>query len=397
MLFRLIFIIFLLIIISIFTIKPVLAIENPFAYFNNKIGIHILFPEELSKAAELVNSSGGDWGYAVIPIQSGDKDINKWQQFMDRCKTTHIIPVIRLATEGDYFNTKVWRKPGENDIIDFANFLNSLKWPIKNRYVIVFNEVNRADEWGGSVDPQEYAKLLSYTSSIFKSKSPEFFILNAGLDNAAPQKPPEYENEYTYLQEMDNAVPGIFNQIDGFSSHSYPNPAFAQPPGTTSRTGTGSFIFERELVRNLSSKDLPVFITETGWSANEISDLKRADYYQNAFYNIWSDKGIVAVAPFLLSAAGSFNEFSFINEDGTFTLQYQMLKSIPKIRGMPPIVKTPPKLLLQQKKVLGINDIETNINKAEASSYRDFSKDTKRKKRFSLTNLCLGVLNWLVQ
>ncbi len=113
--------------------KPVFAVENPLRVANNKVGIHILFPTEIDKAAALVNSSGGDWGYVVIPIQSGDKDLKKWQAFMDEAKKRHVIPIIRLATEGDYFNTKVWRKPTPADVLDFANFLNSLTFPTKNK------------------------------------------------------------------------------------------------------------------------------------------------------------------------------------------------------------------------------------------------------------------------
>lgn len=387
-----IFVIFLL----LYSTVPVSAIENPFSSFNNKFGIHILFPDEIGAAADLVNSNGGDWGYVIIPIQSGDRDLQKWQQFMIKAKSLHVIPIIRLATEGDYFNTQVWRKPNEADIIDFANFLNSLNWPIKNRYIVVFNEVNRSDEWGGSVNAEEYARLLSYTVSVFKSKSPDFFVISAGLDNAAPDKLPEYENEYSYLEDMNNAVPGIFNQIDGLSSHSYPNPGFSQPPTLTSKMGITSFIYERKLVKSMSVKDLPVFITETGWSANQISDLSRADYYQTAFNNAWSDNGIAAVTPFLLRANGSFKEFSFIAEDGSPSIQYQMFKTLPKVKGMPALVKSPPKLLQQQKRVLGLMDSANNINVAEASSYKDFSNSDKQVNKFSLTNLSLVAFHWLI-
>lgn len=155
--------------------KSSFAAEDPFSHPNNKMGIHILFPSELQEAAKLVNSNGGDWGYVTIPIQAGDKDIKKWQEFMDQAKSLHLIPLVRLATEGDYFNTSSWRKPTEADVLDFANFLNSLNWPTKNHYIIVFNEVNRGDEWGGSPNPQEYADILSYAVTAFKSRNPDFF------------------------------------------------------------------------------------------------------------------------------------------------------------------------------------------------------------------------------
>src|SRR3990170_4327364 len=108
------------------------AIYDPLSLKNNKFGIHILFPEELSEASVLVNSTGGDWGYVTIPIKASDKDLVKWQTFMDNSARFHLIPLIRLATEGDYFNNSSWSKPTEYDVLDFANFLNSLSWPTKN-------------------------------------------------------------------------------------------------------------------------------------------------------------------------------------------------------------------------------------------------------------------------
>lgn len=367
------------------SIKRSFAIENPLSPFNNKFGIHILFTSELQKAAELINSSGGDWGYVTIPIQAGDKDILKWQEFMDTAKELHVIPILRLATEGDYFNTKVWRKPSETDIVDFANFLNSLNWPIKNRYIIVFNEVNRSDEWGGAVNVEEYAQILAYAVNVFKLKSQDFFIISAGLDNAAPQTPPQFEDEYNYLREMNTAVPGIFNQIDGFSSHSYPNPAFSAHPSISGKMKIDSFIYERTLIRSMNTKDLPVFITETGWSINAVSGDTQTKYYQEAFSDIWSDAGIGAITPFLLQANGSFTEFSFLNKDGKPTIQYQAIKSLPKIRGIPVFNLKPPVSLKRQKNILSMN-----------SSYRDFSNNSTLTKKFSLTDITTLAFRWLI-
>jgi hypothetical protein len=274
--------------------KNVFAIENPLAKPNNKFGIHILFPSEIDDASQLVNSSGGQWGYIVIPIQSGDRDLKKWQEFMNEARKKKLIPIIRLATEGDYFNTKVWRQPTEADVLDFANFLNSLDWQVKNRYVSVFNEVNRDDEWGGNADPKAYAQILSYAVTVFKSLSPDFFVLNAGLDNASINSSTAID-KLTYLKQMNNAVPGIFNQVDGFVSHSYPNPAFSQPPTSQGVMSIASFRYERSLVQQLSDKKLPIFITETGWSGQALSDDVRAAYYKQAFDTVWSDPDIVMV------------------------------------------------------------------------------------------------------
>lgn len=332
---------FLLIIVSLlisFAFFPSItqAIEDPIKLKNNKVGMHILFPSELPEASKLVNANGGEWGYVTIPIQSGDRDIQKWQSFFDDCKKLNVIPLVRLATEGDYFNTKVWRTPKEEDIVDFANFLNSLEWPVKNRYVIVFNEVNRGDEWGGSADPKTYAELLSYSVSVFKSKSDDFFIISSGLDNAAPSEGTKYMDQYKYMRAMDVAVPGIFAQIDGLSSHAYPNPGFSQPPTQTGPMSISSFQHERDLAKILGGKTHPIFITETGWTSDKITDNKRAEYYNEAFKSVWNDEGVIAVTPFLLHAVGGpFAQFSFLREDGSQTQQYKAFESLSKVKGEP--------------------------------------------------------------
>lgn len=336
--------------------QPAHAVENPLSVPNNKFGVHILFPDELDKAAELVNSNGGQWGYVTIPIQAGDRDLEKWQGFMNKAKELRIIPIIRLAIENDYFNTTVWRKPTFADVLDFANFLNSLTWPTKNRYIVVFNEPNRGDEWGGFASPSEYAQILSYSATVFKERNKDFFIVSAGLDNAAANNSYHSINQYLFLQMMNEAVPGIFKQIDGLASHSYPNPAFSQPPSWQNRLGVASFSFEQALVKNISGKTLPVFITETGWVQDRVPDYIISLYYKDVFSSLWNDENIVAVTPFLLQAyAGPFLPFSLVKSDGSPTAQYMAIKTLPKIKGAP-ILSKEPKITASQstsKTVLG--------------------------------------------
>lgn len=313
------------------------AIYNPLEKPNNIHGIHILFPQELQKASELVNSKNGQWGYITIPIQSGDKDIEKWQAFMDDCKRLKLIPIVRLSTEGDYQNTAVWRIPKEEDVLDFANFLNSLNWPIENRYVIIFNEVNRFDEWGGeSPDPERYADLLEYSIDVFKSRSTNFFIIMGGLDNASPNDGIKYMDNLAFTNEMIAYKKGLFNKIDAFASHSYPNPGFSRPPSDNAVEGISTYKFEYELINSVTSRKIPAFITETGWSSSVVGDEKVAEYFKTS-YEMWEkDKDkIVAVTPFLLSSQGGpFDTFSFI-KNGQETKYYTQAKEILKTKGAP--------------------------------------------------------------
>lgn len=347
----------LLILLSFFLVffyaSSVYAIESPFGTANNKVGVHILFPSELPQAASLVNTSSGDWGYVTIPIQAGDRDLTKWQNFMDQAKQLHMIPILRLATEGDYFNTKVWRVPDENDIVDFANFLNSLQWPIKNRYVIIFNEPNRNDEWGGQADPTRYAQLLQFAYDAFKQRSNDFFIISAGLDNAAANSNDGY-NEFTFLQDMQQAVPGVFSDIDGIGSHSYPNPGFSKSPEILGRESIDTFSYEQQLIQQYTGNVLPIFITETGWSKSAVSDDTISSYYPIAFQNVWNNQYVVAVTPFLLSAnSGSFTDFSLLG-----TKEYQAIANIPKIKGNPTLVQT----VISAQKILEPKKVENFQN-----------------------------------
>lgn len=321
-----------------FGINNVYAIVDPLSVPNNKFGVHILFTQELEKARELINSNGGDWGYITIPIQAGDKDLEKWQKFMNDAKQLHLIPIIRIATENYYFDTRVWRKPTGEDILDFANFLNSLEWPVKNRYVVIFNEVNRADEWEGNPNPGEYAQVLDYSLEIFKSLNPDFFIISAGLDNASSNIPEKSMNQYNFMRSMNEAAPGIFDQIDGLGSHSYPNPGFSQPPSSVTNSSISSFKFEKDLISQFSDKNLPVFITETGWSREKVSENNIASYFMSAFDFVWSDPDVIAVTPFLLQAGtGPFFQFSLLKEDGNYNNISQALLKIKKTKGEPAI------------------------------------------------------------
>lgn len=365
--------------IAIFSPHPVFAIEDPRSVPNNKIGIHILFPEEITQAAQLINSNGGDWGYVTIPIQAGEKDIQKWQKFMDFAKQNHIIPIIRLATEGDYFNTKVWRKPNFADVLDFANFLNSLDWPIENRYVTVFNEVNRGDEWGGEANPKEYAEILSYAVIAFKTINQNFFIISAGLDNAGPNSGTAYRNQYDFLKEMAQETPDIFNQIDGIASHSYPNPGFSRSPLYATPINVFSYRFEKQLIESLSNKNLPVFVTETGWSRYAVKDETIAEYYVYVFSFVWKDSDVIAVTPFLLRAGSPFSQFSFVNQDGSYSAEYKSIQSLQKVNGIPKLpASTPP---------------STKANTSEKSPTRNFSHQ-KMQTSYDIS-IPLGLKIWL--
>lgn len=324
------------------------AIVDPLSVPNNKFGIHLISatPDESSPAAELVNTNG-DWGYVTFLIESKDRNEGKWQEFFNDLRRRHLIPIVRLATKPANSH---WERPYEKEYEAWADFLDKLNWPVKNRYVIIYNEPNHGVEWGNTTDPISYAHVLNNTIDALKKKSGDFFVMNAGLDASAPHQPPKYFDELTFLKEMEKAVPGIFNKLDGWVSHSYPNPGFAGSPNGYGRGTVRGWFWELQQLRNLGvTKTLPVFITETGWKHAEGINydpyLPNADtvsqYYQNAFLEAWNSSRIVAVTPFLLNYQEVlFDHFSFKKpsneeEPAGYYPQFQIIKNMPKILGQP--------------------------------------------------------------
>lgn len=295
-----------------------LAVSDPLSVPNNKYGVHILEPGEIDQAAKLVNSSGGDWGYVTVPIRSDDRDREKWTQFFVRAGKLHIIPLVRLAT---YPDGGTWVRPNVYDLVDFANFLDQMPWPIQNRYIVLFNEPNHAKEWGGEVDPKQYANLLIDAKDIFKSRSTDFFLLSAGLDMSAP-------TNHTSLDALEfyrRMSAGWLEAIDGLSFHAYPNPGFSAPITSKTRYGLTSYKYE---LKNLKITK-PVFITETG-------SINPSNFYPQAF-TVFTDPQIAAITPFLLYAgAGDFTRFSLLN-----TTAYSAIRNLPKTPGSPLLASNP--------------------------------------------------------
>lgn len=322
----------IVIILFLISTKTAFASYDPLSVPNNKIGIHILETTELENAATLVNSNGGDWGYVTMPIRANDRNLSKWQEFMANASKLHLIPILRLASfpVDDY-----WTAPNELDLIDFANFLDELTWPTNNRYVVIYNEPNHKNEWGGFVYPEEYAKILDRAVDTFHKTNQDFFVISAGFDSSAPDSEVSL-NEYSYMTIMEEAVPGVFNKVDGFSSHSYGNPGFSTYPNIYSSVSVANYRFEQKLLSSFGVKNPKIFITEAGWRSQKIGDPVVANYLQLAFDSVWVDPNIIAITPFVLSAqAGAFKDFSFYDENNHPKMQAETISNLVKTKGQP--------------------------------------------------------------
>lgn len=297
-------------VIILFSIHScVLAENSPLFVSNNKFGIHIIDEKDLPDAAALVNSSGGDWGYVTFVITEAERNHDRWQQVFDQMRRLHLIPIVRIATKAE---GEIWQIPKSQEINNWIAFLNSLNWVVQNRYIVIGNEPNLVAEWGGKADPAAYASYLKDFSQKLKSASEDFFVLPAGM---APDK-----NEFRFIKSMLKAEPGVFDYIDGWASHSYPTASID--------------LYKDEL--KFIGKNLPVFITETGWSNKTASEEDISSKIANAYKNVWSDAKVVAVTPFILNYPNPpFDIFSWKKRDGNYYSFYGTVRDLPKIKGEP--------------------------------------------------------------
>ncbi len=310
---------------------------------NNKFGIHLAQPQsnDIDRAAELVNSGGGKWGYITLVIQENDRDVGKWQEVFNKLREKRLIPIIRLGTQPVGAS---WRKPNANDADDWVKFLNSLNWVVKDRYIILFNETNHGAEWGGFVDPDDFANVTKTFAQKLKAKNSDYFIMLGGFDASAPSQPPAYQDEALYLRRVIEVItPKDFNTLfDGLSSHSYPNPGFVGSPYGAGRGTVRTYQWELNLLDEMGVKELPVFITETGWNGNAVDRNQVAENFRIAFSNIWlPDDRVAAVTPFILNYQGEpFLQFSWIKpgEEEVYP-EYDLVKGMYKRQGNPKLVE----------------------------------------------------------
>ena len=298
------------------------------AQTTSKFGIHIMRIEELPLARNFFNDLGikaDQQQYVTLPLTLADlSQAAKWQQFFSQAKELKLIPIVRLTTK---FEGESWQIPSQKDIVDQLTFLSSLPWPTEQRYVIAYNEVNHANEWGGRLDPVGYAKVLHFVADWAHTEKQPLVILPAALDLSAPNSKTT-RDAFAFWNQVNQADPQVLAQLDAWNSHSYPNPAFSSSPKKTGRQSVSGFESELVWLDAKIPKKLEVFITETGWENNSTTQNWLSSYYEYSFDQVWSKERVRAVTPFILKGEpGPFAAFSFLDGQNQPTHQYLSLKA----------------------------------------------------------------------
>jgi len=142
-----------------------------------------------------------------------------------------------------------------------------------------------------------------------------------------------------FMTAMENAVPGIWDSLDAWATHSYPASGLGYGFfDTYANSGPGLHFFENE--RTVHGRDLPVLITETGWTIQHESFSWTRDqvagWTVDAYNGVWlTHPSIEAVMPFMLQDAG-WENFAWVATDGTPYPVYNAVRNLRCSLGLSP-------------------------------------------------------------
>jgi len=300
-------------------------LDAPVKANNVPFGVHLLEPGELEYV--LPYRGENDRFVVTIPMAMDDRRKEVWEDFFQTSFKAEITPIVRWITGFEGGN---WKEPTRKDVIDATAFLADLNWP-GQRTIILWNEPNHAKEWGGRVDPESYADIAYFALNWLKTEGHEYTVLPAGLDGAAPNGM-ETMDSIRYMELVWRAKPELYSLIDGWTSHSYPNPDFSSTPYTRGKNSLRGFEVELIKLKAMTGKELPVYITETGWRDTRSTNRVLVKYYSYAAENIWNNPNIKAVTVFLLRGFnGPFEDFSLLDERHEPTTQMRALMAAMKL------------------------------------------------------------------
>lgn len=291
------------------------------------VGMHVLRPEEFSQVAVAFAEyrNPDEPLYVTIPFTYDDREqLGRWQDAFTFAAEHNIVPLVRLTTR---FNAEknAWEVPTRYQVMLSARALDQLEWPQDSRHIIVFNEPNHHAEWGGKANPEEFADISVFAFDWFQTESAQYVVLPGALDLAAPNGKTTME-AFTFLNRVVAQQPEYLNKIDAWNSHSYPNPGFVGSPIATGKNTLYGFTHERTWWKKHTDRELPIFITETGWDGSRLTARRLQQYYETAQRQVWDDEDIVAVTPFVFAGSpGPFAGFSFITPESAPTAQWQAL------------------------------------------------------------------------
>jgi hypothetical protein len=311
---------------------------------NNIFGLNVarlIQPMYVAAAADVVNASGGTWGYLTILLTRDDRDLPRsadlLQQVLDRCFEFRLQPIVRVGTRFDP-STGIWERPFYDEPVRWRDLFDQVRWPTPTVWIVPANEPNLGREWGGQVDAPSYARYLERFIITFADED-RYNVVNAPLNLSNPHQPPLMQDAFLFLDEQMKATPSVFERLPAWASNSY------QVDGH----GTGQRFTHRGYETELEAigRDMPVLITETG-VLNRHGEDEVTRFYTAAYQDWQRDRRVIAATPLIWDPDVDDHWMFTFDQHGNLlggNVAYQILRELPRGAGAPgiplPLANTP--------------------------------------------------------
>jgi polysaccharide biosynthesis protein PslG len=193
---------------------------------------------------------------------------------------------------------------------DFAGVMHFLAERYRGRVHAweIWLEQNIADNWGGSVRVEDYARLLEAGYNGVKQVDPEALVVFGGLAPTGVNDPALAVDELTFLDQFYTLGDRYFMQfydvlaVQLNATNNPPHTMWPDEPGPGEWSNDGSFYFRRgEQIQGMMAMyndNSPVWITEFGWTtANPVPG------YEYGFENSEEDQATYLVRAFEWASA----------------------------------------------------------------------------------------------
>jgi hypothetical protein len=313
---------------------------------DNAFGIGLVGPgsaNDMQLAAELAGPGGHVKMIFPGVTRSTQGPQQAWVDAVNHAYASNLVPVIRVGPPWGDRNLRKQSDDAGN--MDYTSLAQAYKRVVDGLprdddtliWIEVHNEPNLCYEWvcdagqgdmegGSKISYQtiaaEYAAFLRDVTEALHSLNDEHIrVINGGLApggvrwcNCGSEGGEPGITAKEFLQAMEAGAPGVFDELDGWASHSYPASnegyGFFVP---FDQAGVGLTYYEVEL-STIGRPNLPVLITETGWRTDEASRPQIADWTVRAFTDVWlPDSRVQAVMPFLLRGGSGWTNFEWVS------------------------------------------------------------------------------------
>ena len=202
-----------------------------------------------------------------------------------------------------------------SDVRAFGAALSFLAARYAGRLDIVYevwNEPNQRQFWGTSTGPDAaaYARLLSAAYTAVKSVAPHATVLGGSIAF----------NDPNYLEALYAA--GAGGHFDGLALHPYSDAFAPDATANPSRSFVTALDHSRQILAAHGDAEKPIWVTEMGWSTQDITDLQRADYLARAVQLVRDRPGVVAFCAYGLNQGDDFPDSGLVDAHGLPTASW---------------------------------------------------------------------------